>query len=163
MKNREKRVKIITDLISSNCIGSQDELLKLLAEHGYSVTQATLSRDLKAMKITKIPLESGGYIYVLPESKIINDYISSTNRSAETNDSNTGAFVSLTFSGNIALIKTRYGYAPGLAFDIDLKKFSEILGTVPGNDTIIAVLREGVSHEQARRALSRILPLSDTD
>ncbi|MDE6339008.1 MAG: hypothetical protein K2K97_04375, partial [Muribaculaceae bacterium] len=68
-------------------------------------------------------------------------------------------FISLTFSRNIALIKTRNGYASGLAYDIDMSNAPEILGTIPGSDTIIAVLREDITHEEAMKVFSRMLPL----
>ena len=68
-------------------------------------------------------------------------------------------FISLEFSGNIAVIKTRNGYASGLAYDIDMSRAPEILGTIAGTDTIFAVMREGLTHEQAREIFSRFLPL----
>lgn len=58
------------------------------------------------------------------------------------------------------MIKTRNGYAAGIAYDIDMHEFPEILGTIPGSDTILAILGEDVTHEQARAALSKILPIS---
>ena len=68
-------------------------------------------------------------------------------------------FISLSFSGNIAVIKTRNGYASGLAYDIDVSGESEILGTIPGSDTIFAVLREDVSRERARQLFASILSI----
>ena len=60
MKNKRARLQVIIDLIRNNCIGSQEELSKILAGKGHKVTQATLSRDLKLLKITKVATDMGG-------------------------------------------------------------------------------------------------------
>lgn len=160
MKNRKKRVEVIVDIINKHCVGSQEELSHLLKEAGYSVTQATLSRDLKMLKTTKVPTDRGTYMYILPDTNAIKDKLLATGQTDITNTQQSG-FVSLKFSGNIAVIKTRNGYAPGIAYDIDISNVEEIIGTIPGTDTIIAVLAEGVTHERARDVLSRFLPLDN--
>ena len=65
MKNRKQRIELMVKLIREKCIGSQEELANMLAEHGYNVTQATLSRDLKMLKTTKVPTDRGSYVYTL--------------------------------------------------------------------------------------------------
>ena len=67
-------------------------------------------------------------------------------------------FVSIKFSGNLAVIKTRPGYASSLAYDIDNRDFHEILGTIAGDDTILLVIREGIEQREVVRALSSIIP-----
>lgn len=131
-----------------------------MAERGHEVTQATLSRDLKMLKTTKVPTDRGGYIYVLPDSNTLKDKLLATGQ-ISLNANYQSGFISIAFSGNIAVIKTRNGYAPGLAYDIDLSNTNEILGTIPGSDTIIAVMKEDITHEQARAIFSRLLPLDD--
>lgn len=158
MKNRKKRVEVMIDLIRNHCIGSQEELAAMLAKQGYKVTQATLSRDLKMLKTTKVPTDRGTYMYTLPDSNTLKDKLLVSNQSTLHANYQSG-FVSLVFSGNIAVIKTRNGYAAGLAYDIDVACSPDILGTVPGSDTIFAVLAEGISQEQARKSLAKILPL----
>lgn len=158
MKNRKQRVELIVDLIKNNCIGSQEELANMLSERGYNVTQATLSRDLKMLKTTKVPTDMGTYMYIMPDSNSLKDKLLASGQIAMNANYQSG-FVSLEFSGNIAVIKTRNGYAPGLAYDIDMSRAPEILGTIPGSDTIFAVFREGISHADAREVLSRFLPL----
>lgn len=160
MKNRKQRIQLMVKLIRDKCIGSQDELATILAEHGYSVTQATLSRDLKMLKTTKVPTDRGTYVYTLPDSNTLKDKLLARGR-LDANYNYQSGFIALEFSGNIAVIKTRNGYAAGLAYDIDMHELPEILGTIPGSDTIMAILREDVTHEQARKALSTILPLDD--
>ena len=70
-------------------------------------------------------------------------------------------FISIKFSGNITVIKTRNGYAAGLAYDIDMSHSSEVLGTIAGADTVFAIMREDLSHEDALRFFSRFLPLEE--
>ncbi|MEZ3551501.1 MAG: hypothetical protein K1W02_12405 [Muribaculaceae bacterium] len=156
MKNRKKRIDIIIDIIRDNCIGSQEELAKMLEEQGHHVTQATLSRDLKMLRTTKVPTDRGTYMYVLPESDSLKDKILSSGHAPARANYQSG-FISLKFSGNIAVIKTRNGYASGLAYDIDMSETPEILGTIPGSDTIFAVMREGISKKRAREIFASIL------
>ena len=66
MKERQSRLKAIKNLIKNNTIESQDDLLSLLTKEGYEVTQATLSRDLKLLKVGKVPDGQNGYKYALP-------------------------------------------------------------------------------------------------
>ncbi|MCH5217189.1 MAG: hypothetical protein J1F07_01325 [Muribaculaceae bacterium] len=160
MKNRKKRVEVIVDIINRQCVGSQEELSQLLKKAGYNVTQATLSRDLKMLKTTKVPTDRGTYMYILPDSNVIKDKLLATGQT-DLNNRDQSGFISLKFSNNIAVIKTRNGYAPGLAYDIDISNVEEIIGTIPGTDTILAVLAEGVSHEKAREVLARFLPLDN--
>lgn len=157
MKNRRQRVDLIVELIRNECICSQEELSSKLAERGFKVTQATLSRDLKMLKTTKVPTDRGTYVYILPDSNSLKDKLLANGQMAIISSYQCG-FISLEFSGNIAVIKTRNGYASGLAYDIDMSKSPEILGTIPGSDTIFAVLREDVTREQAIEVFRRLLP-----
>lgn len=158
MKNRKKRIDLIVELIRNQCIGSQEELAHILAEKGHDVTQATLSRDLKMLRTTKVPTDRGTYMYVLPESDSLKDKILNTGRAPMRANYQSG-FLSMKFSGNIVVIKTRNGYASGLAYDIDVSGIPEIIGTIPGSDTIFAVLREDVGKERAKEVFASILSL----
>lgn len=158
MKNRKRRVELIVDLIKNNCISSQEELSKLLSENGFNVTQATLSRDLKMLKTTKVPTDRGTYMYILPDNNSVKDKLLASEQTSLSPHYQAG-FISLEFSENIAIIKTRNGYAQGLAYDIDMSRTPEIVGTLAGTDTIMAVLRPGIDHERAREVFSRFLPL----
>lgn len=161
MKNRKQRVEMIVDLIRNRCISSQEELASILAEKGFNVTQATLSRDLKMLKTTKVPTDRGTYMYILPDSNSLKDKLLATGQMS-INPNYQSGFISIEFAGNMAVIKTRNGYAPGLAYDIDMSQSPEILGTIPGSDTIFAVIKDGISHEEARAVFARFLPLDDT-
>lgn len=157
MKNKKSRLQQIVELINNNCIGSQEELSKMLSTKGFMVTQATLSRDLKMLRITKVATDTGGYMYIIPDSNNIQDKLLQSGQMIQKNHS--ASFVSINFSHNIAVIKTRNGYASGLAYDIDMSKTPEILGTIAGADTVFAILREDVTHEQALQVFAKFLPI----
>lgn len=159
MKNRKDRIDLMVDLIRNECIGSQEELADRLAQEGFNVTQATLSRDLKMLKTTKVPTDRGTYIYILPDSNTLKDKLLAKGAAAMSPNFQ-GGFISLQISGNMAVIKTRNGYAAGLAYDIDMSQSPEILGTIPGSDTIFAVLREDVTRDQAMELFRHLLPLN---
>ena len=158
MKNKKSRLQQIVELINNNCIGSQEELSKMLSTKGFMVTQATLSRDLKMLRITKVATDTGGYMYIIPDSNNIQDKLLQSGQMIQKNHS--ASFVSINFSPNIAVIKTRNGYASGLAYDIDMSKTPEILGTIAGADTVFAILREDVTHEQALQVFAKFLPIT---
>lgn len=157
MRNRSKRVEAIIKILESNNISSQEQLVAELEKRGFKATQATLSRDLKLLKTIKVPTERGQSVYVLPDIDPLKERLLTRGHLRSSANFSSG-FVSIEFSGNMAVIKTRNGYAAGLAFDIDYSETPEILGTIPGADTIFAVLREGVSHEEARRVFARFFP-----
>lgn len=142
MKNKRNRLQIISEILRSTVVGSQEELLKLLGERQCEVTQATLSRDLKLLKVAKTPLSNGSYKYVLPSyNKPLPNTGSFNTLMAH------GAVMSLEFSGNLAVVKTKPGYASAIAWDIDNKASEEVLGTIAGDDTILVIPREGVTRE----------------
>ncbi len=155
MKNKSNRLDAIKIIISSKEVGSQEELLQELAREGYSLTQATLSRDLKQLKVAKAASMNGNYVYVLPNNTMYKRM--TDNQSAKEMLMHNG-FVSIEFSANLAVIKTRPGYASSLAYDIDNQDLHEILGTIAGDDTIMLVLREGASRSGVKHALSAVIP-----
>lgn len=158
MGRKNERIENLIEIIKNNNVGSQDDLLKLLEARGIFITQATLSRDLKMLKTTKVPLDHGEYAYMLPDA-ITAKVKSNSSRLLDYSQHRGNGFLSLEFSGNIGVMLTRNGYASGIAYDIDMLNSKEILGTIAGANTVFIVLREGVSHEQARSVLSLILPI----
>lgn len=154
MSTKTERLDTIKIIISSQEISSQEELLQALAREGFELTQATLSRDLKQLQVAKAANAAGKYVYVLPNDIM---YKRSLVYDASEMLVNNG-FVSLHFSGNIAVIRTRPGYASSMAYDIDNRECEAILGTIAGDDTIMLVVKEDVSHEEVRRYLSDIIP-----
>ncbi|WP_321438666.1 arginine repressor [uncultured Bacteroides sp.] len=155
MTNKSKRLDSIKMIISSKEIGSQEELLRELAKEGYELTQATLSRDLKQMKVAKAATTNGSYVYVLPNDTMYKRTIDipSVGEMLLQN-----GFKSIDFSGNMAVIKTRPGYASSLAYDIDNREYKDIIGTIAGDDTILLVFRDGYSRNEIKQSLSHIIP-----
>jgi len=141
VKQRLNRLAVVKDLISRNKIENQDILLQMLRDEGYEVTQATLSRDLKTLKVGKISDGWSGYYYSLPEDILVAEeeksYIQDVRR----------GIVSIEFSGNMGVIKTRSGHAQSVCYALDVLGLPEILGTIAGDDTIFLLLREGMTKE----------------
>ncbi|MDP4184785.1 MAG: ArgR family transcriptional regulator [Bacteroidota bacterium] len=156
MKNRSKRLIAIRQIISNRKISNQDELLNSLKEEGFDFTQATLSRDLKFLKIARVPDSGKGYVYRLQES-LDSESQSLSSNTARVNFLADG-FKSINFSGNLAVIKTLPGYASSIAAVIDDADPFELIGTIAGDDNILLVMREGVSRNDLINTLILILP-----
>ena len=121
MKVKTNRLETLKMLISSQELSSQDEVLQALDKEGYKLTQATLSRDLKQLKVAKAASMSGKYVYVLPNETMYKRV--TTAKSAREMMLTTG-FLSIRFSGQMAVIKTRPGYASSIAYNIDAYSIS---------------------------------------
>lgn len=150
MKNKSERLEAISNLLANEAIGSQEELLLKLNAFGFELTQATLSRDLKLLKVIKAPGTDGRYVYSMP--KEVQPVLEPGEAFSIT------GMVSLEFSGNLAVVKTRPGFANGIASIIDNHLPQSIIGTIAGDDTILMVLKEGVSQREVNNALSKIIP-----
>lgn len=155
MKIKNSRMEALKMLISSMELGSQEEVLRALEKEGFKLTQATLSRDLKQLKVAKAASMNGKYVYVLPNETMYKRV--STPRSA-VEMLQTSGFVSINFSGNMGVIKTRPGYASSIAYNIDNSDIPQIIGTIAGDDTIFIVIKQGVSQEDVKDSLERVIP-----
>jgi len=155
MKTKNSRLDAIKMIISSKEVGSQEELLQELLKEGFQLTQATLSRDLKQLKVAKAASMNGNYVYVLPNNTM---YRRVTEPHSATEMLMSDGVRGIEFSGNLAVIRTRPGYASSVAYDIDNHNFDEILGTIAGDDTILLVLREGCTRTSVLHVLSLIIP-----
>ena len=155
MKVKNSRLEAIRLILSTHEIGSQEELLQELTKEGFQLTQATLSRDLKQLKVAKAASMNGNYVYVLPNNTM---YRRMTEQQSATEMLRSDGIRGIEFSNNLAVIRTRPGYASSVAYDIDNHNFDEILGTIAGDDTILLVLREGCPRTSVLNSLSLILP-----
>ncbi|MDR2969829.1 MAG: arginine repressor [Tannerellaceae bacterium] len=144
MNGKKERLEAIRQIIRKEMVGNQEELLNKLNENGFSTTQATLSRDIKQLNIVKIAGSGGNYVYRLPDSTLL---IQSKGEQA--------SHPGIEFSGNLAVLKTRPGYAMGIASDIDSHASNQILATIAGDDTILVIPRDGVSRNEVVEALKR--------
>lgn len=155
MKERLTRLKSIRKLIKNYRIESQEALLGYLQKEGYEVTQATLSRDLKLLKVGKVSDGHNGYVYTLPgederqdsEQIFIQDFVR--------------GYISIDYNGNIVVIKTFPGHADTVSNALDSLNMDEVLGTVAGDNCLFACLREGVTGQQFLDALKLKIPELD--
>lgn len=154
MKTKNDRIEMLKMLISSNELGSQDEVLNALAREGFKVTQATLSRDFKQLKVAKAASMNGKYVYVLPNETMYRRVLSPRSASEMVR---LPGFLSINFSGNMGVIRTRPGYASSIAYNIDNGHIEEILGTIAGDDTIFIVIKEGATQQQVVTKLSYVI------
>lgn len=154
-KVKKDRHDTIRMIISSQEVGSQEELLKQLRDHGFELTQATLSRDLKQMKVAKAATMRGNYVYVLPNMTM---YKRVSTPAQVKKMLKVPGFISIHFSGNMGVIKTRPGYASSIAANIDNSNIPFILGTIAGDDTIIFVMKEEATEEDVVTALAKVVP-----
>lgn len=140
MKVKNSRMEALKLIISSKELGSQDEVLRELEKEGFKLTQATLSRDLKQLKVAKAASMNGKYVYVLPNETM---YKRVHKPLPASEMMQMPGFVSINFSGNMGVIRTRPGYASSIAYNIDNGDIPEILGTIAGDDTIFIVTKPG--------------------
>ena len=148
MRVKNSRMEVLKMLISSKDLGSQEEVLKALKSEGYTITQATLSRDLKQLKVAKAASMNGKYVYVLPNETMYKR-VPSQQTAREMMQSS--GFRSINFS-------TRPGYASSIAYNIDNSNIPHILGTIAGDDTIFIVKGVGVSNDEVIEGLRHVLP-----
>lgn len=129
--NRQSK---IIEIIQKNEVETQDELSALLEKDGFRVTQATVSRDIRELKLTKIPTASGRQKYA-----VITD--APENLSKKYERVLREGFLSMDMAQNILVIKTVSGMASAVCAAIDAMKMREIVGSIAGDDTIMCVIR----------------------
>ena len=133
MKNR--RQDKILELIVQYDIETQDNLIDRLQAAGYPATQATISRDIRELKLSKVMTGEGTYKYVRPT-------MTETTVNTRFNSALVESITGVDCAGNIVVIRTASGMANAVATGIDSIKSNEILGSVAGDDTMIVVIRD---------------------
>jgi transcriptional regulator of arginine metabolism len=142
----------ILELIRQYEIETQEELASKLNESGFSVTQATVSRDIRELKLTKVQGENGKVRYVVtrhPDQKVSEKYVRVLK----------DAFVSMDVAGNILVVKTASGMAMAAAAALDELDWNEIVGCIAGDNTIMCAIR---SQEEALRVMEKLKKMLDT-
>lgn len=133
MTKGQRHIKI-RDIIANNDIETQDDLVLILRNAGYNVTQATVSRDIKELHLIKVPLSDGRYKYSLPADQRFNPLQKLKRNLMD-------AFVRIDAAGHLLVMKTLPGNAMAIAALIDNLDWDDILGTVSGDDTILVICR----------------------
>ena len=142
----------ILELIENYEIETQDELAQKLCEEGFNVTQATVSRDIREMKLTKIATEKGKQKYAVISS-----------HDSEISERMTRVFreavIKMDYAQNMIVIKTLGGMGMAVAVALDNMQNTEILGTIAGDDTVFCVVR---THNQAAVIIEKLYRIIHT-
>ena len=149
MSQKETRLEVIKMIVTSQELMTQEDLLRELEKAGFPSTQATLSRDLKQLRISKVRGRNGHSVYALPREGMFSPVLT-----REEKDKRCWRVV---FSGNLMVVHTPPGHASMVAYDIDNACSPYFLGTVAGDDTVLVVLQEDVQREIAREAIGEIV------
>lgn len=124
----------IIELINKHDIETQEELADLLNSAGYNVTQATISRDIRELKLTKVAVDDGKQKYIIlnnPETGISEKYVRVLK----------DGFVSMDMAQNIIVVKTISGMAMAVAAALDALHIQGIMGCIAGDDTLMCVIK----------------------
>lgn len=146
---KRNRQEAILRVISQYEVKTQQELAQRLKEEGFEVTQATVSRDIRDMKLSKMPTGEGHQKYVRfhnDEKHLSGKYVNVLKE----------GFVSIDMAQNILVVKTVSGMAMAVAAAIDAMKYPEIVGTIAGDDTIMMAVR---TVEDTKSLMNQILQL----
>jgi transcriptional regulator of arginine metabolism len=130
---RLPRHAAILELVRTHRVSSQEVLRELLAERGIEVAQATLSRDIRDLGLVKAPDEAGGGAYVVPAGGA--EHAPALHRLLP------ALYLGADGVGNLLVLKTLAGGAQPIAAALDAEGWSEVVGTIGGDDTILLVLR----------------------
>ncbi len=143
---KARRQDKIIELIQEHEVETQEELADLLSQAGYQVTQATVSRDIRELNLTKVSIDGKGQKYVVLQSgeSGMNERYTRVLRSG---------FVSMDMAQNILVINTVSGMAMAVAAALDALQIKEIVGSIAGDDTIMCAIR---SAEQTKEAMQKI-------
>jgi transcriptional regulator of arginine metabolism len=142
-----KRHIKIREIITEREIETQDELVDALRQAGFTVTQATVSRDIKEMQLVKVALPDGRYKYSLPADQRYNPEAKLRRALAD-------YFGSIDYTDNLVVLKSLSGTASTIAELIDNLDWPEVMGTISGDNTILIICR---SAEGSRKFVDEIL------
>lgn len=146
---RTRRLIRIKQLIQTYDIETQDELANRLREEGFDVTQATVSRDIKALGLVKVPLPGGGYKYALPQEMPVLKDDRLRRLMLE-------SFRSLAQTGNLLVLKSDPGNANAFGAVLDELAWPGLMGTICGDDTCLLICQDEPSANDIRRRLERL-------
>ena len=146
-KNRHDK---IIEIINNHVVETQEQLAALLKDEGYDVTQATVSRDIRQMKLTKMVLEDGRqkYVYTNADPKVMHDKYVHVLKAG---------YVSVDTADNIIVIKTVPGMAMALATAIDALDVPQIVGCIAGDDTIFVAIKTKEDAEELKDKFLRLI------
>lgn len=147
---KAKRQALIRDIVDSQSIQTQEELAQALREHGMVVTQATVSRDIKEMHLLKVLAEDGSYRYATMDKE---EQGTSDRLIRMLADS----VVSMDSANNLIVIRTLPGSAHVAGEAVDSLRWSEVLGTIAGDNTILVIVRSNDEVETVMRRFRALI------
>jgi transcriptional regulator of arginine metabolism len=139
----------IREIITSQDIETQEELVEALKGSGFQVTQATVSRDIKEMHLIKVPMVDGRYKYSLPADQRFNP-LQKLKRAL------VDSFISIDHTDNLIVMKTLPGNAMSIGALIDNLDTNDIMGTICGDDTILLICRD---HNKTPQVVNQFLTM----
>lgn len=145
---KKERQDTLVELVAAHRVSSQKELRKLLRARGFDVTQATLSRDIRELRLIKAPDAAGRTYYALPRDRW--EHTPPLGRLLST------LFTGADGTGNLLVMKTLAGGAQPVAAALDWEDWPEVLGTVAGDNTILIILRDAALLEEIRTRVERL-------
>ncbi len=147
--DKRQRHRAILDLVQSQVIASQEELRSLLKERGWAVTQSTLSRDLRELRLARIPTPDG-------PRYASSDTFAGGDQRALVEDVLPQFFASLEGVGELIVVKTMSGGAQPVAEAIDAAGGPEIIGTLGGENVVLVVCRSVAARERIEKKIQRV-------
>ncbi len=146
--NKKRRQQAILEIVAAQPVASQEELRQLLDDRGFAVTQSTLSRDLRELRLARIPTPLGAR-YASPDAP------GDDHRTA-LEDVLPQFFASADGVGELLVLKTIPGGAQPIAEAIDAQALPEVLGTIAGENTILVICRSATARDRLERKLERV-------
>lgn len=146
--NKKRRQQIILELVAAQPVASQEELRQLLDDRGFAVTQSTLSRDLRELRLARIPSPKGAR-YASPEA------MGDDHRTA-LEDVFPQFYQSVDGVGELLVLKTIAGGAQPIAEAIDAQSYPDVLGTIAGENTILVICRSSAARDRLERRFERV-------
>ena len=146
MANKRERHATIRELVESRVVGSQEELRRLLVQRGWDVTQSTLSRDLREMRLARVPTPDGGVRYSVTDTGEEEERPALAVLLPQ-------LFANVDGVGELVVLHTLAGGAQPIDVAIDAEEWPEILGTLAGDDTILLICRSAAARERVIRRL----------
>ena len=147
---KTKRQRKIIELITNYDIETQEELAAKLVENGFNVTQATISRDIRELNLTKIATKGGKQKYAVQSSS---DIVSNSKYMRVLND----GIITMDTAGNILVVKTVSGMAMAVAAALDAMQIKEILGCIAGDDTIMCVVKHAEDTDRVKEHIESFI------
>lgn len=149
MSKGQRHIRI-RDIISSQEVETQDELVERLRSAGFNVTQATVSRDIKELHLVKVPLPDGRYKYSMPAEQKFNPLQKLKRMLVD-------SYISIDQADHFIILKTLSGHANAVAELIDNLPWEEIMGTISGDNTIMIICRSKENtHEVTKRFMEML-------